>query len=142
LAIEDNAQIVARYATICQTHGLVPIVEPDIDVVNGDHSLEKAAQVSEKVLSTFFKVLNDYGVCLEGIVLKTSMIVPGKKATTIGSTRPEDIAKATVTAFSRTVPPAVPGVAFLSGGQSEEQVTLKSFNGRSPYMAIRWGPVG
>lgn len=110
----------ARYASICQFHGLVPIVEPDIDVVNGDHSVEKAAEVSERVLSAFFKVLADYGVYLEGIVLKTSMSVSGKKAATFAS--PEEIAKATVLALSRSVPPAVPGVAFLSGGQTENQV--------------------
>jgi len=124
LAIENNAHIMARYASVCQVHGLVPIVEPDIDVVQGDHTIEKAAQVSEKVLAAFFKVLQDYGVYLEGIVLKTSMSVPGKKANTFGATTPEDIAKATVLALSRAVPPAVPGVAFLSGGQTEEQATL------------------
>lgn len=120
LSIENNAHVMARYASVCQVHGLVPIVEPDIDVVQGDHSLEKAQQVSEKVLSAFFKVLQDYDVYLEGIVLKTSMSVPGKKANK--SATPQDIAKATVLALSRTVPPAVPGVAFLSGGQTEEQV--------------------
>jgi len=124
LAIENNAHIMARYASVCQVHGLVPIVEPDIDVVQGDHTIEKAAEVSEKVLAAFFKVLQDYGVYLEGIVLKTSMSVPGKKANTFGATTPEDIAKATVLALSRAVPPAVPGVAFLSGGQTEEQATL------------------
>ena len=122
IAIENNAHITARYASVCQVHGLVPIVEPDIDVVNGDHTLERAAQVLEKVLTVFFKVLQDYGIYLEGIVLKTSMALPAKKANTFGSTRPEDVAKATVTALSRSVPPAVPGVAFLSGGQTEEQV--------------------
>jgi len=124
LAIENNAHIMARYASVCQVHGLVPIVEPDIDVVQGDHTIEKAAQVSEKVLAAFFKVLQDYDVYLEGIVLKTSMSVPGKMANTFGVTTPQDIAKATVLALSRAVPPAVPGVAFLSGGQTEEQATL------------------
>lgn len=124
LAVINNAHVAARYASVCQVHGLVPIVEPDIDVVNGDHSLEKAAQVCERVLGTFFKILQDYGVYLEGIVLKTSMAVPGKSAVTFASTRPEDIAKATITVFSRTVPSAVPGVAFLSGGQTEEEATL------------------
>ena len=60
MAIENNAHITARYASVCQVHGLVPIVEPDIDVVNGDHSLERAAEVSEKVLSVFFKVLKGW----------------------------------------------------------------------------------
>ena len=61
LAIVNNAHLMARYASVCQVHGLVPLVEPDIDVVNGDHSLERATQVSEKVLGSFFKILQDYG---------------------------------------------------------------------------------
>lgn len=127
LSIENNAHLMARYASVCQVHGLVPIVEPDIDVVQGNHSLEKAQQVVEKVLSAFFKVLQDYDVYLEGIVLKTSMSVPGKNSGGSSAT-PQDIAKATVLALSRTVPPAVPGVAFLSGGQTEEQVRERCCN--------------
>ena len=72
--MENNAHLMARYASACQVHGLVPIVEPDIDVINGSHSLDKATQVSTQILSVFFKVLQDYGVYLEGIVLKTSKI--------------------------------------------------------------------
>ena len=112
--------MMARYASACQVHGLVPIVEPDIDVINGSHSLDKATQVSTQILSAFFKVLQTYGVYLEGIVLKTSMAVAGCKASF--SSGPADVAKATLLALSRSVPPAVPGVAFLSGGQTEEQV--------------------
>lgn len=122
LAMENNAHLMARYASACQVHGLVPIVEPDIDVINGSHSLDKATQVSTQILSVFFKVLQDYGVYLEGIVLKTSMAVAGKKASKLSL--PQDVAKATLLALSRSVPPAVPGVAFLSGGQTEEQATL------------------
>ena len=118
--MENNAHLMARYASACQVHGLVPIVEPDIDVINGSHSLDKATQVSTQILSVFFKVLQDYGVYLEGIVLKTSMAVAGKKASKLSL--PQDVAKATLLALSRSVPPAVPGVAFLSGGQTEEQV--------------------
>ena len=114
----------ARYASACQVHGLVPIVEPDIDVINGSHSLDKATQVSTQILSAFFKVLQTYGVYLEGIVLKTSMAVAGCKASF--SSGPADVAKATLLALSRSVPPAVPGVAFLSGGQTEEQVRKNS----------------
>ncbi len=121
VAIENNAHIMARYTSVCQVHGLVPIVEPDIDVIQGQHSLETAKQVSTAILATFFKVLADYNVYLEGIVLKTSMSVAGIKAPE-GQQRPEDVAKATVLALSQTVPPAVPGVAFLSGGQTEAQV--------------------
>ena len=118
--MENNAHLMARYASACQVHGLVPIVEPDIDVINGSHSLDKATQVSTQILSVFFKVLQDYGVYLEGIVLKTSMAVAGKKASQ--PSLPQDVAKATLLALSRSVPPAVPGVAFLSGGQTEAQV--------------------
>ena len=118
--MENNAHMMARYASACQVHGLVPIVEPDIDVINGSHSLDKATQVSTQILSAFFKVLQEYGVYLEGIVLKTSMAVAGCKASF--SSGPADVAKATLLALSRSVPPAVPGVAFLSGGQTEEQV--------------------
>ena len=112
----------ARYASVCQLHGLVPIVEPDIDVINGHHSLDKAMKVSTKILTAFFKVLQDYGVFLEGIVLKTSMAVAGREASLASG--PIDVAKATLLALSRSVPPAVPGVAFLSGGQTEEQVRI------------------
>ena len=118
----------ARYASTCQVHGLVPIVEPDIDVVNGHHSLDTAMRVSTKILTAFFKVLQDYDVYLEGIVLKTSMSVAGKNAGVASS--PQDVAKATVLALSRSVPPAVPGVAFLSGGQTEEQVSVRNNMGK------------
>merc|ERR1712029_569149 len=87
-------------------------------------ALKRPPKCAKESWGLFFKILQDYGVYLEGIVLKTSMAVPGKSAVTFASTRPEDIAKATVTVFSRTVPIAVPGVAFLSGGQTEEEATL------------------
>lgn len=124
LACEENARSLARYASICQANGLVPIVEPDVAVVDGTHTIERAQEATEKVLASVFKALNDYGVYLEGIVLKTNMVLPGKGSPTNASTRPEDVARATIVTLCRTVPPAVPGVAFLSGGQGEEQATL------------------
>ncbi|KAL7753378.1 hypothetical protein RI367_001153 [Sorochytrium milnesiophthora] len=121
VAIEENANVLARYASICQANGLVPIVEPEI-LMDGDHDLERAVFVTEKVLGAVYKKLNDHHIFLEGTLLKPNMVTPGvncpKKYT------PEEIGLATVTALRRTVPPAVPGITFLSGGQSEEEATL------------------
>ncbi|KAI9138427.1 fructose-bisphosphate aldolase [Paraphysoderma sedebokerense] len=121
LSILENANVLARYASVCQSAGLVPIVEPEI-LMDGDHDLEKAMFVAERVLSATYKALNDHHVYLEGTLLKPNMVTPGvscpKKYT------PQDVALATVTVLRRTVPAAVPGVTFLSGGQSEEEATL------------------
>ncbi|EPZ31990.1 fructose-bisphosphate aldolase [Rozella allomycis CSF55] len=121
LAIEENANVLARYASICQGNGLVPIVEPEI-LMDGDHDLEKAVQVAEKVLAAVYKKLNDHHIFLEGTLLKPNMVCPGencpKKYT------PDEIGQATVTVLQRTVPAAVPGITFLSGGQSEEDATV------------------
>ncbi|KAF4362367.1 hypothetical protein F8388_008251 [Cannabis sativa] len=110
LSIQQNAQGLARYAIICQENGLVPIVEPEI-LTDGAHSVEKCAAVTETVLAAVYKALNEQHVLLEGTLLKPNMITP------------EVIAEHTVTALRRTVPPAVPGIVFLSGGQSEEEAT-------------------
>jgi fructose-bisphosphate aldolase class I len=122
LAILENANLLARYASICQTNGLVPVVEPDITLIDGDHDIDRAQKVSEVVLAAVYKALSDHHVYLEGTVLKPSMVVPGRNSR-VKST-PEDVGKATMTALLRTVPPAVAGVAFLSGGQGEEESTL------------------
>jgi len=120
LAIQQNAQGLARYAIICQENGLVPIVEPEI-LVDGSHSIEKCADVTERVLAACYKALNDQKVLLEGTLLKPNMVTPGSDAPKVSA---EEIAKFTVRALQRTVPPAVPGIVFLSGGQSEEEATL------------------
>jgi len=116
LAIMENANVLARYAATCQAAGLVPIVEPEV-LCDGEHSLERCQKVTEKVLAAVYKALSDHHVYLEGTLLKPNMVTPGQacpqKAT------PKQVAEATVTAFSRTIPPAVPGIVFLSGGQSE-----------------------
>ncbi|NXJ28044.1 ALDOB aldolase, partial [Dicrurus megarhynchus] len=121
LAIQENANTLARYASICQQHGLVPIVEPEI-LPDGDHDLQRCQYVTEKVLAAVYKALNDHHVYLEGTLLKPNMVMPGhscsKKYT------PQDIAIATVTTLLRTVPAAVPGICFLSGGQSEEEASI------------------
>jgi len=119
-AIMENANVLARYASICQTAGLVPIVEPEV-LCDGDHTLERCQKVTETVLAATYKALNDHHVYLEGTLLKPNMVTPGQACSQQAT--PEQIGKATVTALSRTVPAAVPGIVFLSGGQSEIQAT-------------------
>ncbi|XP_032901770.1 fructose-bisphosphate aldolase C [Amblyraja radiata] len=121
LAILENANVLARYASICQQNGIVPIVEPEI-LPDGEHDLKKCQYVTEKVLGAVYKALSDHHIYLEGTLLKPNMVTPGHSCPTKYS--PEEIATATVTALRRTVPPAVPGVTFLSGGQSEEEATV------------------
>lgn len=118
--IKANAHALARYAALAQEAGLVPIVEPEV-LMEGSHTLEKCQEVSEKVLQTVFKELNKQGVVLEAIVLKPNMVLPGKdcpKQNTL-----DEVVKATLTTLLRCVPAAVPGIAFLSGGQSSELAT-------------------
>ncbi|XP_069044015.1 fructose-bisphosphate aldolase A [Lepisosteus oculatus] len=121
LAIIENANVLARYASICQMHGIVPIVEPEI-LPDGDHDLKRCQYVTEKVLAAVYKALSDHHVYLEGTLLKPNMVTPGHACTQ--KYTPQEIAMATVTALRRTVPPAVPGVTFLSGGQSEEEASI------------------
>lgn len=121
LSLIENANVLARYASICQQNGLVPIVEPEI-LPDGDHDLAKCQLVTEKVLAAVYKALSDHHVFLEGTLLKPNMVTAGQSATKKAS--PAENALATVTALRRTVPSAVPGVVFLSGGQSEEEATL------------------
>ncbi|EPS69505.1 fructose-bisphosphate aldolase [Genlisea aurea] len=120
LAVQQNAQGLARYAAICQENGLVPIVEPEI-LTDGGHTIEKCAAVTETVLAAVYKALNDHKVLLEGTLLKPNMVTPGSDSPKVAA---EVIAEHTVRALRRTVPPAVPGIVFLSGGQSEEEATV------------------
>ncbi|XP_046891832.1 fructose-bisphosphate aldolase C-A [Hypomesus transpacificus] len=121
LAIEENANVLARYSSICQQHGIVPIIEPEI-LPDGDHDLKRCQYVTEKVLAAVYKAMSDHHVYLEGTLVKPNMVTPGHGCTTKCS--PEEVAMATVTALRRTVPPAVTGVTFLSGGQSEEEASV------------------
>jgi fructose-bisphosphate aldolase class I len=135
LAILENANVLARYATICQTNGLVPIVEPEV-LPDGDHSLDRAQKVTEEVLAAVYKALSDHHVYLEGTLLKPNMVTAGQSCTTKYS--PQDVARATVTALQRTVPAAMPGVTFLSGGQSEEDASIhldaiNKYPGKKPW---------
>jgi fructose-bisphosphate aldolase, class I len=120
-AIDANAEGLARYAALCQEAGIVPIVEPEV-LMDGGHSLERCEEVTNVVLDTVFAHLFAARVALEGMILKPNMVIPGKKAPNQSS--PAQIAEATVRTLKRRVPPAVPGIAFLSGGQSPTDATL------------------
>ncbi|MEO8402009.1 MAG: class I fructose-bisphosphate aldolase [Gammaproteobacteria bacterium] len=130
LAINANAECLARYAALCQSHGIVPIVEPEI-LIDGEHTLERSAEVTEPVLLAVFEALHRHKVSLEHIVLKPSMVINGKKCSVKATT--EQVAKATITALRRTVPGAVPTINFLSGGQGSEEATahLNAMNAMS-----------
>jgi len=135
LSILENANVLARYATECQKAGIVPIVEPEI-LPDGDHDLERCQKVTEKVLAAVYKALSDHHVYLEGTLLKPNMVTPGQSCSK--KYAPQDVAKATVTALQRTVPVAVPGITFLSGGQSEEEASvhldaLNKYPGKKPW---------
>jgi len=121
LCMKEAAWGLARYARTCQEAGLVPIVEPEI-LMDGDHSIEKTAAIQEKVLAEVYKACSENGVYLEGSLLKPSMTVPG--ADNKKGVQPEEIGKWTIQTLERTVPAAVPGVTFLSGGMSEEEASI------------------
>jgi fructose-bisphosphate aldolase, class I len=120
--IEANASALARYAALCQEAGLVPVVEPEV-LMDGDNSLERCLEVTTEVLNTVFNQLYIQGVMLEGMILKPNMILPGLKCARQESIN--EVADATVKCLLRTVPAAVPGIAFLSGGQSSELASAR-----------------
>lgn len=120
--IESNAHALARYAALCQENNIVPIIEPEV-LMNGSHTLEDCQKATEATLHSVFKHLYQQGVMLEGIILKPNMVVPGLDCSTQNSI--EEVADATVKTLFRTVSAAVPGIAFLSGGQSAELATLR-----------------
>ncbi|KAJ1502980.1 Fructose-bisphosphate aldolase 5, cytosolic [Coelomomyces lativittatus] len=120
VAIDENANVLARYAAICQSNRLVPIVEPEI-LMDGDHGLDRAMYVAQQVLSAVYKKLHDHHIYLEGTLLKPNMVTPGVLAAAVS---PQHVGEATVTVLRRTVPAAVAGITFLSGGQSEEAATM------------------
>ena len=120
--IEANAHLLARYAALCQEVGLVPVVEPEV-LMDGTHTMEHCQEVTEDVLRTVFAQLINQGVLLEGMILKPNMIVPGLSSPKQESD--EDIAAATIETLLRTVPAAMPGIVFLSGGQSSKLATAR-----------------
>ncbi|MFN4288083.1 MAG: class I fructose-bisphosphate aldolase [Brevundimonas sp.] len=119
-AIKANAHALARYAAICQHSDIVPIVEPEV-LMDGAHDLDRCDEVTRLVLQTVFDELFQLRVALEGIVLKPNMVISGKKCPDQASV--EQVAERTIAALKATVPSAVPGIAYLSGGQSDEQAT-------------------
>jgi fructose-bisphosphate aldolase class I len=131
LGIDANAEMLALYAAICQTEGLVPIVEPEV-LIDGDHSMARSAEVIETVLHAVFQALQRHRVMLECIVLKPSMVTPGKQHPSPAT--PEEVATATLRVFRRAVPAAVPGINFLSGGQTPQEATanLNAMNALFP----------
>jgi fructose-bisphosphate aldolase class I len=119
-AIAANAHVLARYAAICQEQGVVPIVEPEV-LMDGDHTLATSARVTEEVLHAVFHALHLQRVALEYMILKPNMVEPGRACPEPAT--PQQVAQATLVCLRRTVPAAVPGINFLSGGQSEATAT-------------------
>ena len=119
-AVEANAEMLARYAALCQSKGIVPIVEPEV-LIDGNHTIERSAEVNEAVIAEVFNALRRHRVQLETIILKPSMVTPGKAC---AKASPEAVAEATLRVLRRVVPAAVPGINFLSGGQTPEEATF------------------
>lgn len=136
-----NAGVLARYAAVCQQQGIVPIVEPEV-LMDGSHSLERCAEVTEHVLHSVFHALHQHGILLEGMILKPNMVVPGRQS---GRAAPEEVAAATLKVLMRAVPAAVPGINFLSGGQGPEEATanlnaINSLGHKAPWsLGISFG---
>jgi len=137
--IEANAHALARYAALCQEAGLVPIVEPEV-VMDGEHSLEQCRAVTAGALHNVFGQIYTQGVMLEGMILKPNMVLPGLTCPDQSSV--DEVAEATVRCLQHVVPAAVPGIAFLSGGQSGELASarLNAMNllARSPEFRLPW----
>ncbi len=134
--IEANAQALARYAALCQEAGMVPVVEPEV-LMDGAHTLGRCSEVTAEVLRTVFDQLYTQGVVLEGMILKPNMVLPGLRCPKQETV--DEVADATVTCLKRAVPAAVPGIAFLSGGQPGELASARlnamnaRFTGRLPW---------
>ncbi len=131
LCLALNAHSLARYAAICQSKGIVPIIEPEI-LINGSHTLERCERVAQWTLDTVFEELTLQRVFLEGMILKPSMVTPGDICPE--KVDPKIVAQSTIKIFKRSVPAAVPGIAFLSGGQSSKLATihLNAMNKKKP----------
>jgi len=134
LGISANAEMLARYAAVCQEAGIVPIVEPEV-LMDGQHDIDRMAEVNEAVLVEVFHALHRHGVQLENMILKPSMVVAGKDLRTAS---PEEVAEETLKVFKRTVPVAVPSINFLSGGQTPEEATanlnaINQMKGNAPW---------
>ncbi|MBK9130178.1 MAG: fructose-bisphosphate aldolase class I [Gammaproteobacteria bacterium] len=135
--IEANAHALARYAALCQEAALVPIVEPEV-LIDGDHTIERSFEVTLETQRAVFEQLYRQGILFEGMVLKPSMVIAGKKCARQSS--PEQVAEWTLRCLRATVPAAVPGIAFLSGGQGDEQSTqnLNAMNVLGHELRLPW----
>jgi fructose-bisphosphate aldolase class I len=131
-ALHCNAHALARYGALCQEGGLVPIIEPEV-LMDGENDIDACAEVTERAQRRVFQELNRQQVSLEGMILKPNMVISGKKSGTQAS--PEEVVDKTLRCLYRTVPPAVAGIAFLSGGQSAKVATehLDLMNKRGPH---------
>lgn len=130
--LQENAHALARYAALCQEGGLVPIVEPEV-LLDGSHTIERCQEVTEQTLKITFAELFQQRVAFEGMILKPSMVVPGKDCPRRASA--QEVAERTLRCLKRTVPAAVPGIAFLSGGQTPQEATehLNAMNSMGPH---------
>ena len=135
--IEVNAHALARYAALSQEAGLVPIVEPEV-LMDGDHGIDRCYDVTQDALREVYSQLASQRVMLEGTLLKPNMVLSGKEASNRAG--PEEVAEKTVDCLMRNVPAAVPGIAFLSGGQSDEEATdnLRAINIRGKEVGAPW----
>ncbi|MDA9466581.1 class I fructose-bisphosphate aldolase [Bradyrhizobium sp. CCBAU 53415] len=134
-AISVNAHALARYAALCQAAQIVPIVEPEV-LMDGDHDIDRCYEVTSRVLNKTFEELRVQRVALEGMVLKPNMAISGKKCAKQASV--EEVAEKTIRLLKACVPAAVPGIAFLSGGQSDEEATAH-LNAMHRLGALPWG---
>ncbi|TGU90365.1 fructose-bisphosphate aldolase class I [Mesorhizobium sp. M00.F.Ca.ET.151.01.1.1] len=131
-SIASNTHALARYAALCQEAGIVPIVEPEV-LMDGAHDIDTCYEVSRATLTTLYDELYAARVVLEGTILKPNMVLSGRKSGKVDS--PEQVAERTIKLFRETVPAAVPGIAFLSGGQEDEEATanLNAINAIGPH---------
>ncbi len=134
-AIQVNAHALARYAALCQEAGVVPIVEPEV-LMDGNHTIERCFEATETTLEAVFHTLRKQGVALEGMLLKPNMVLSGKECARQAGV--PEVAAATVGCLRRAVPAAVPGMVFLSGGQSEERATAHLNAMNAPGMSHPW----
>jgi fructose-bisphosphate aldolase, class I len=133
--VEANAEALALYAAFAQDHDLVPIVEPEV-LIDGDHSIEQSYEATLWTLHETFDEIHDHGVELSALLLKPNMVISGKEAPDQASV--EEVARYTVECLLRTVPPAVPGIVFLSGGQSDLQATQHLNAMNTIYEGLPW----
>jgi fructose-bisphosphate aldolase class I len=135
MCIDANAHALARYAALCQEQDLVPIVEPEV-LIDGDHSIERCYEVTQQTLHSTFDELHEHRVEFSGMLLKPNMVISGKEAPRQAGV--EEVARATVECLLRTVPAAVPGIVFLSGGQSDRQATAHLNAMNALYENLPW----